>query len=143
MSLESFKLKIRKWNPECPCRLCKTYLKHVDSIWSCSYLFYSPPLEILHLTFWDCGNEDLFWVCGKSFMQMRIQGAITLLRRNSELTLELVPLVPLECRITIKIFVSILYFDFKWEFIMTWFNFLYCCWRYLARKSQCKSPLNK
>ena len=32
MSLESFKLKIRKWNPECPCRLCKTYLKHVDSI---------------------------------------------------------------------------------------------------------------
>ena len=25
----SFKRGIRKWKPNCPCRLCKTYLKHV------------------------------------------------------------------------------------------------------------------
>ena len=28
-SLESFKSKIRRWKPECDCRLCKTYLHHV------------------------------------------------------------------------------------------------------------------
>ena len=28
-SLESFKTKIRKWKPECDCRLCTTYLHHV------------------------------------------------------------------------------------------------------------------
>ena len=28
-SVESFKLGKLKWKPECPCRLCKTYLKHV------------------------------------------------------------------------------------------------------------------
>ena len=27
-SLDSFKLKIRKWKPECDCRLCTTYLRH-------------------------------------------------------------------------------------------------------------------
>ena len=27
--LEAFKSKIRKWKPDCPCRLCKTYLQHV------------------------------------------------------------------------------------------------------------------
>ena len=27
--LESFKSKNRKWKPDCPCRLCKTYLQHV------------------------------------------------------------------------------------------------------------------
>ena len=25
--LEAFKSKIRKWKPDCPCRLCKTYLQ--------------------------------------------------------------------------------------------------------------------
>ena len=28
--LEAFKSKIRKWKPDCPCRLCKTYLQHVE-----------------------------------------------------------------------------------------------------------------
>ena len=27
--LEAFKSKIKKWNPECPYRSCKTYLQHV------------------------------------------------------------------------------------------------------------------
>ena len=27
--LEAFKSKIRKWKPDCSCRLCKTYLQHV------------------------------------------------------------------------------------------------------------------
>ena len=27
--LEAFKSKIRKWKPDFPCRLCKTYLQHV------------------------------------------------------------------------------------------------------------------
>ena len=27
--LEAFKSKIRKWKPDCPCRLCKTCLQHV------------------------------------------------------------------------------------------------------------------
>ena len=30
--LESFKTKIRKWKPECGCRLCSTYLHHVDFV---------------------------------------------------------------------------------------------------------------
>ena len=28
----SFKINIRKWKPDCPCRLCKCFLKHVDFI---------------------------------------------------------------------------------------------------------------
>ena len=28
-SLKSFKQKIIKWKPDCPCRLCKIYLLHV------------------------------------------------------------------------------------------------------------------
>ena len=31
-SLESFKTKIRKWKPECDCRLCTTYLHHVGFV---------------------------------------------------------------------------------------------------------------
>ena len=31
-SLYSFKKAIRKWKPNCPCRLCKTYLQHVGFI---------------------------------------------------------------------------------------------------------------
>ena len=31
-SLEWFKLKIRKWKPEYPCSLYKTYLKHVGFV---------------------------------------------------------------------------------------------------------------
>ena len=31
-SLESFKAKIRKWKPECDCRLCTTYLHHVGFV---------------------------------------------------------------------------------------------------------------
>ena len=31
-SLKSFKQKIRKWKPACPCRLCKVYLQHVGFI---------------------------------------------------------------------------------------------------------------
>ena len=27
--LEAFKSKSRKWKPDCPCRLCKTYLQHI------------------------------------------------------------------------------------------------------------------
>ena len=30
--LYSFKKGIRKWKPNCPCRLCKTYLQHVSFI---------------------------------------------------------------------------------------------------------------
>ena len=30
--LKSFKQKIRKWKPDCPCRLCKVYLQHVDFV---------------------------------------------------------------------------------------------------------------
>ena len=31
-SLESFKTKIRKWKPECDCRLCTKYLHHVGFV---------------------------------------------------------------------------------------------------------------
>ena len=31
-SLDVFKSKIRQWEPNCPCRLCKNYLKHVGLI---------------------------------------------------------------------------------------------------------------
>ena len=30
--LEAFKSKIRKWKPDCLCRLCKTYLQHVTRV---------------------------------------------------------------------------------------------------------------
>ena len=31
-SIHSFKTKIRKWKPYCPCRLCKRYLGHVGFV---------------------------------------------------------------------------------------------------------------
>ena len=31
-SLDVFKFKIRQWEPDCPCRLCKNYLQHVGFI---------------------------------------------------------------------------------------------------------------
>ena len=31
-SLDVFKSKTRKWEPNCPCRLCKNYLQHVGFI---------------------------------------------------------------------------------------------------------------
>ena len=31
-TLDIFKKKIRKWKPDCPCHLCKTYLQHVGFI---------------------------------------------------------------------------------------------------------------
>ena len=31
-SLDVFKSKIRQWEPDCPCRLCKNYLQHVGFI---------------------------------------------------------------------------------------------------------------
>ena len=31
-SLDAFKFKIRQWEPDCPCRLCKNYLQHVGFI---------------------------------------------------------------------------------------------------------------
>ena len=31
-SLDSFKPKIRKWKPECDCRLCTTYLRHAGFV---------------------------------------------------------------------------------------------------------------
>ena len=31
-SLDVFKSKIRQWEPDCPCRLCKNYLQHVSFI---------------------------------------------------------------------------------------------------------------
>ena len=31
-SLYSFKAKIRKWKPDCPCRFCKRYLQHVGFV---------------------------------------------------------------------------------------------------------------
>ena len=31
-SLSSFKINITKWKPDCPCRLCKYFLKHVGFI---------------------------------------------------------------------------------------------------------------
>ena len=31
-SLKSFKQKIGKWKPDCPCRLCKAYLQHVGFV---------------------------------------------------------------------------------------------------------------
>ena len=31
-SLHSFKKRVRKWKPNCPCRLCKTNLQHVGFI---------------------------------------------------------------------------------------------------------------
>ena len=37
-NLKSFKQKIRKWKPDCPCRLCKIYLEHV---WFCLTIRYS------------------------------------------------------------------------------------------------------
>ena len=32
LSLESFKSKIRKWKPECDCRLCTTFLHHIGFV---------------------------------------------------------------------------------------------------------------
>ena len=31
-SLQSFRQNLRKWKPDCPCRLCKVYLQHVGFI---------------------------------------------------------------------------------------------------------------
>ena len=31
-SLKFFKQKIRKWKPDCPCRLCKIYLQHAGFV---------------------------------------------------------------------------------------------------------------
>ena len=31
-SLDVFKSKIRQWEPNCPCRLCKNYCQHVGFI---------------------------------------------------------------------------------------------------------------
>ena len=31
-TIDIFKNKIRKWKPDCPCSLCKTYLQHVGYI---------------------------------------------------------------------------------------------------------------
>ena len=31
-SLDVFKSKIKQWEPDCPCRLCKNYLQHVGFI---------------------------------------------------------------------------------------------------------------
>ena len=31
-SIYSFKKRIRKWKPNCPCQLCKTYVQHVGFI---------------------------------------------------------------------------------------------------------------
>ena len=31
-SISSFKINIRKWKPDCPCRLCKCFWKHVSFI---------------------------------------------------------------------------------------------------------------
>ena len=31
-SLYSFKTKMRKWKPDCPCRLCKRYFQHVGFV---------------------------------------------------------------------------------------------------------------
>ena len=31
-SLKSFKQKIRKRKPDCPCRLCKVYLQHIGFV---------------------------------------------------------------------------------------------------------------
>ena len=38
-SLESFKTKIRKWKPECDCRLCTTYQHHVGFVNVIYFLF--------------------------------------------------------------------------------------------------------
>ena len=32
-SLMSFKTNIRKWKPDCSCRLCKRYFQHVGFVW--------------------------------------------------------------------------------------------------------------
>ena len=61
-SLESLKLKIRKWKPECPCRLCKTYLKHVGFIWRCLFFFFSPSqLRLFHLTCFEIEVTKIYF----------------------------------------------------------------------------------
>ena len=48
-SLHVFKSKIRQWEPDCPCRLCKNYLQHVGFIYfSGNYFFKSTP-NIMYL----------------------------------------------------------------------------------------------
>ena len=43
-SLDVFKSKIKQWEPDCPCRLCKNYLQHVGLIqFSINYFFKSTP----------------------------------------------------------------------------------------------------
>ena len=39
--LEAFKSKIRKWKPDCPCLLWKTYLQHVGVLSVCTYLYFN------------------------------------------------------------------------------------------------------
>ena len=43
-SLDVFKSKIRQWEPNCPCRLCKNYLQHVSFLLiTLNYSFKSTP----------------------------------------------------------------------------------------------------
>ena len=46
-SLPCFKKSIRKWKPNCPCRLCKIFLRHVGFI----LLNSSPPFSVFSLVY--------------------------------------------------------------------------------------------
>ena len=46
-SLPCFKKSIRKWKPNCPCRLCKIFLRHVGFI----QLNNSPPFSVFSLVY--------------------------------------------------------------------------------------------
>ena len=48
-SLDVFKSKIKQWEPDCPCRLCKNYLQHVGLIQFSINYFFKSTLNIMYL----------------------------------------------------------------------------------------------
>ena len=49
ISLDAFESKIRQWEPDCSCRLCKTYLQHVSFIQFFITYFSKSTIKIMFL----------------------------------------------------------------------------------------------
>ena len=48
-SVDVFKSKIRQWEPNCPCRLCKNYLQNVGFIYFSGHYFFKSTPNIMYL----------------------------------------------------------------------------------------------
>ena len=62
--LEAFKSKIRNWKPDCPCRLCKTYLQHVGFFEICTNVFLNTNAHLQK--YFKHSPSRFFKVIGKS-----------------------------------------------------------------------------